>query len=91
MGIEIVGVGFGSPEDNLSWAQDEGFQYEIWSDDDRTLAVYYGAAGSSSDWFPARRTVLLGSQGELLLEYEVSDFGTHPAKVLEDCQAIFAE
>ena len=89
--MEIVGVGFGSPSDNQAWVEEEGFQYEVWSDDDRTLAVYYGAAGSSSDWFPARRTVLLGYDGELLLEYEVSDFGTHPAKVLEDCQAVFGE
>jgi hypothetical protein len=33
--------------------------------------------------------VLLDADGNQLLHYDVSSFGTHPAQVLEDCEAIF--
>ncbi len=38
---------------------------------------------------PLRVTRLLGEDGVVLLEYAVSNVGTHPADVLEDCQALF--
>ncbi len=85
-------MGWNEPSENQSWAEDEDYEYEIWSDDDKTLAVYYGAAYSTSDWFPSRVTMLLDANGTLILEYVDSvNVGTHPAKVLEDCQAIFGE
>ena len=89
LGIEIVGVGFGSPESNADWANEQGYQYEVWSDTDKTLAVYYGAANSTSAVFPNRITRLLDSQGHVLLEYDNVDAGTSPGQVLNDCQAIF--
>lgn len=90
--MHIVGVSFDSPADNLAWAQDEGFQYDLWSDLDRTLALYYGAAESAEDPKPIRLSVLLDTDGAVLLEYDVgSGFGTHPAEVLEDCQALFGD
>jgi len=90
--VQIVGVGFDSVDSLSSWAEDEGFEYELWLDDDRTLAMYYGAATSSS-WVPDRMTVLLDGDGNQLLEYEVGvfGFGTHPSEVLEDCEAIFGD
>ena len=85
-------MGWNSPSDNQSWAEDEGYEYEIWSDEDKTLALYYGAAESESDWFPSRVTKLLDADGTLILEYVSNvSVGTHPAKVLADCQAIFGE
>ena len=85
-------MGWDEPATNQSWAEDEGFEYEVWSDDDKTLALYYGAAESSSDWFPSRVTKLLDANGTLILEYVDSvNVGTHPAQVLEDCQAIFGD
>ena len=85
-------MGWNEPSENQSWAEDEDYEYEIWSDDDKTLAVYYGAADSTSDWFPSRVTMLLDANGTLILEYVDSvNVGTHPAKVLEDCQAIFGD
>jgi hypothetical protein len=36
--------------------------------------------------------MLLGAEGNLRLEYRDNvQVGTHPAQVLEDCQAIFGE
>ena len=92
MGVQIVGVSTASPGDLQAWAEDEGFQYELWQDDSRgSLASRYGA---DDGWFGSysRITVLLDAQGRLLLEYnEISDFspGAHPGEVLSDCQQIF--
>lgn len=84
-----MAVGFDSPEVNQAWAEDEGYQFEIWTDDDKTLAVYYGAAASTSATVPLRVTKILDAEGELILEYSVTNVGTHPAQVLADCQALF--
>lgn len=89
--MQIVGVSFDDPDRNANWAADEGFQFELWTDDDRTLAVAYGAASSSSARFANRITVVLDADGNQLLEYEVSSVGTHPAAVLEDCELLFGE
>jgi peroxiredoxin Q/BCP len=87
--VEIIGVSFDSPEENQSWAAGEGYQYELWTDESRTLALTYGAASSESASIASRITVLLDAEGNLALTYAVSDIGTHPALVLEDCQTLF--
>jgi len=91
--VQIVGVSYGTVSQLAEWAEEEEFEYELWSDDDRTLAVHYGAAASTSDWAPSRITVLLDRHGNHLLSYEVDLFGigSHPADVLADCEAIFGE
>ncbi len=89
MGVHIVGVGFDEPSRNRSWAEDEGYAFELWTDSDKTLAVAYGSVSSTSASYPGRITVLIDADGEQLLDYSVSDLGTHPAQVLEDCQALF--
>ena len=87
--MAIVGVSFDSPEENNSWAEEESYLFELWTDDDRTLAVAYGAASSTSASAANRKTMLLDADGTLLLEYlSVSPSG-HAQDVLEDCQALF--
>ena len=74
-----------------SWAEEEGFQYELWTDSDKTLATYYDDTFSGQP-FPNRVTVLLSAEGKLLLEYPAamtSNIGAHPGEVLEDCQKLF--
>lgn len=86
-----MGVGFSGASTTLPWVEDQGYQYEIWTDDDdRTLSVAYGAAANSSAWFPDRVSVLLDANGDLLLEYkEDVSTGAHPDQVLSDCQLLF--
>ena len=87
-----MGVGFDDNAAMAQWAADEGFQYEVWTDDSRDLALYYGAADSESAAFPARVTMLLDGSGTLLLEYtEDIVFGTHPEEVYQDCLSIFGD
>ena len=87
-----MGVGLDTPSTNQAWAEDEKFQFELWTDDDKTLGVTYGALSSSSDSSVRRVTMLLDDKGELLLEYtDAIDVGTHPADVLEDCEILFGK
>jgi len=88
--VRTVGVSFDAPADNLAWAQKKGFSFELWSDTDRTLALYYGAATSPDAKHASRGTVLLDAQGNLLLEYDVGlNIGAHPSDVLADCERIW--
>ncbi len=81
---------FTGPGANQSWAEDEGFEFEIWSDDDKDLALYYGAARSVWTLAPDRVTKVFDASGTLVLEYiDRIDVGTHPAQVLEDVTLLF--
>ena len=84
-------MGFQEPSDTLSWVEDQGYQYEIWTDDaERTLAVTYGAAEDAGAWLPERVSVILDADGNLLLEYmDNVSTGTHPTNVLADCEILF--
>lgn len=91
MGVQVVGVTFSDIASLRDWAEDQGFQYELWDDNNKDLAVYYGAASPSS-WFPDRVTVLLDAEGTQLLSYTVGlGIGSHPRDVLEDARAIFGD
>ena len=89
LGIQIVAVSFSDPSTTHEWVIDQQFQFEIWTDDDKTLALHYGAVGSSWSPFPSRITKMLDENGRLMLEYTDISVSTHPGQVLEDCQAIF--
>ena len=83
-------MSFDNPLETEPWAIDQAFQFELWSDIDGVLALYYGAVETQSDHTAARITKLIGADGVLLLEYlEDVVAGTHPSEVLEDCEKIF--
>ena len=85
-------MGLDTPSTNQSWAESEKFQFELWTDEDKTLGVTYGALSSTSASSVKRVTMLLDEKGELLLEYTDSiDVGTHPGDVLEDCEILFGK
>ena len=87
--MRIIGVSFNEPSSLQSWKDQEGFQYEVWSDTDKTLSIHYGAASGKTAFFPSRVTMLLDAEGNLLLEYLSVSPGGHPQDVLDDCQQIF--
>lgn len=82
-------MSFNTPAANKTWSNDEGFQYELWSDTDRDLAVYYGAAANAQAKIPDRITKILDADGTLIVEYPKVSVGTNPAQVLEDCTILF--
>jgi peroxiredoxin len=79
-------VSFDGPAANESWKQSQSFEFELWSDDNKTLAGYYGAGTGT---YANRVTKLLDDQGVLILEYNTVNPASHPADVLSDCEAIF--
>jgi peroxiredoxin len=88
--VNIVGVSFNGTGKNAGWVENQSFEYEVWSDMNKTLAVYYGSVAGDTALIPGRITVILDADGKLLLEYlEGTSAGDHPQEVLEDCQAIF--
>ena len=88
--MEIVGVSFSDPSANEDWAQDESFEFQIWTDSDKDLALYYEAIDSDWAFVPGRITVLLDEEGNLALGYYSGiSVGTHPAQVLEDAEKLF--
>ena len=90
LGVEVVAVHFGPPSLASAWSDDQGFQYEVWTDDSRTLALNYGAAASAGAFAPDRVTALLDANGNWLLEYTTGTGNvSHTADVLADCQALF--
>jgi peroxiredoxin len=90
--VAIVGAGLDTPEDNQEWAEQEDFQYELWTDDDKALGTTYGALSSTADSSVSRVTMLLDAKGDLLLEYADSiDVGVHPTQVLHDCEILFGK
>ena len=83
-------MSFDSPAKNKSWAEQEGFGFDLWSDLGRELAMYYGSATSSDQYAASRVTMVLDADGTLILEYvDNIDTGTHPSQVLSDCEALF--
>ncbi len=83
-----MGASFADPEHHASWAEEEGFGFEIWTDDDHTLAEHYGAAEVDAV-VPLRQTFVLDAQGMLLLQYtDGVTTGTHPAKVRSDLRLL---
>lgn len=89
--MAIVGVSFDDPSLNESWAEEEGFSFELWSDLDRTLALTYGAARTENQGAASRITRILDRDGTLLVEYDEVAVGTSPGKVLEDCRTIYGD
>ncbi len=68
------------------------FQYELWSDTDRALAMHYGAAKKPDANYPSRITVVLDDKGDLLLSYtDRIKVGAHPSEVLEDVKKLLTE
>ena len=83
-------MSFNGPNKNANWVENENFAYEVWSDSNKTLALYYGSVKGKLAPIPGRITVILDAEGKLILEYrEGTSSGNHPQEVLEDCQAIF--
>lgn len=89
--MKIIGIGEGDLDAIDNWVEEESFGYEVWRDDNRDLALAYGAISSRSQGAYSRVTVVLSEDGSLLVNYNVGLFGFsgHPSDVLADCQKIW--
>jgi peroxiredoxin len=88
--VQVVAVGFESPEANAAWIADAKFPYEVWSDDTRALALHHGAATSADQVKATRLTFLLDDEGVVVLEYlDSQDFGAPPLRLLDDAESLW--
>jgi peroxiredoxin len=86
-----VGASFDQPAKNALFKSNNNFQYPLWSDTGRELALAYGAATSKSQKNAKRITVILDPQGTWVLFYDVGfTFANHPQNVLDDMTAILS-
>ncbi len=86
-----MGVSFDTPAANLAFHDENEMQYELWSDINRELALYYQAANSRYQLWADRVTVVLDDQGRLCVVYPSVSAGTHPQDVLEDLTLLLAD
>jgi peroxiredoxin len=66
----------------------EKFQFPLWSDNDRELALFYGAAKTKTAFAAKRITVVLDDTGRWILNYPSVNPFTHPQAVLDDLKKI---
>ena len=84
-------MSFDTPDENLAFHDEHEMQYELWSDVNKQLALYYEAASSPGQAIASRVTVVLDEQGRLCVVYPTVVAGTHPQDVLEDLTLLLAE
>ena len=90
LGIDIIGVGFAQPEVNEAWGQQQEYDFELWTDDNRELVDAYGAMADFDPDAPLRHAYLIDADGSALLFYEGGiSLGPSAADVLEDCQRLY--
>lgn len=89
LGVRIVAVGPTTPTENLHWAQSLDYSYEIWSDPEGVMPVYYEAE-STFDEGALRHAFILDAEGQARVRHEGSvSLGADPLAVLEDCRTLF--
>lgn len=82
-------MSFDKPSKNAQFKAGDKFEFPLWTDTKRELALAWGAADSPSQLFADRVTVLLDPAGTRILHYNVVfNISTHPQEVLDDCKAI---
>ena len=89
----MLGASFDTPAENLSFAEDQGFEYRLLSDRDRVAGVAYEVtrkAGHQYEDYPERRSYLIDPSGVIRRVYEVSDVSGHAAEVLADLAVLQA-
>ena len=83
----MLGVSFDSPSNNKIFHTNEEFQFDLLSDVERELGLYYGAADNANQFFASRVTVILDDKGEWVLHYPSDKIGplyAHAQMVLDD-------
>jgi peroxiredoxin len=88
-------VSFNKTSSNAQFRKKESFGYPLWSDLDRELGLYYGAAKSKTTFLASRITVVLDPQGTWKLLYPSKvvskDLYNHGAIVLNDLKVLLGK
>jgi len=83
----VLGASFDTPEENLQFAENEEFGFQLLSDVDRSVGAAYEALRDPADdyaHFPQRISYLIDPDGVIRRAYEVTDVAAHASDVLAD-------
>lgn len=90
----ILGASFDPPGESRAFAEDQGFNYRLLSDADRTVAAAYEVLrppGDQYEDFPLRISYLIDPSGLIRHSYVVADVRGHAAEVLADLADLQAQ
>jgi thioredoxin-dependent peroxiredoxin len=89
----ILGASFDTPEDNRTFAEQNGMPFRLMGDPERKVGPMYEvqrAPAEPSPEFAKRRTYLIDPHGTIVKAYRVRDIPAHPDEVLTDLRALQA-
>ena len=90
--MTIIGVSFDTVVKNAAFKKSDNFQFELWSDLGRELALYYGAATTKTQGAADRITVILDPEARAVVQYGSflvnTTLSAHPQNGLDDCKAL---
>lgn len=86
-GVEILGVSFDAPADNLAFVEAERFPFRLLSDRERKLAVAVGAASAPSQPVARRISYVVGPDGKVVQVYGEVVPAAHAQQILTDLGA----
>lgn len=87
--MTILGASFDTPQENLAFAEAQGFPFRLLSDTERITGMAYGVARHPDDKFaafPRRYSYLIDPDGLIHRAYDVTDVAHHAADVLADVE-----
>ena len=90
----MVGASFDTVEEQLAFAETEGFGFALISDPDKSIGrLYYAEREPGEDYYeyglPRRITYLIDPEGRIAAAYDLAgqDLTAHAAQVLDDISA----
>ena len=93
-GAALVGASFDVPDDNLAFAEQQGFPFRLLCDPDRKIGELYETKRHPEEPAPEyakRRTYVIDPQGVIRKAYRVRDIIAHPDEVLADLKPLMEE
>lgn len=83
----MLGASFDTPAENKAFRDDQGFDFPLLSDVDRTVGAAYEVVRAPNHKYadyPQRYSYLIDPTGKIAKTYDVADVGGHAANILAD-------
>ena len=82
--VVLLGASFDQVEDSAAFANRLSLSFPLLCDNDRSVALAYGACQDSKARYPDRVSVLIDERGRVMRVYDHVDPRDHAARVLAD-------
>jgi peroxiredoxin Q/BCP len=90
-GCSVIGLSFDTVRDNKAWAENQGFEFRLLSDEDHRVGRLYEVEREPDDQyaaFPLRVSYLLDPEGVVRKTFAVSGVADHADSVLNALSAL---